>query len=93
MPWSRLIRSFTIPIFVLLLGPQTVQGSGLPSGADLYNEHCAACHRPLNRTPLHERPVNRIRSAIRVFPSMVHLGSLSDADLQAIAQALANPGH
>jgi len=68
-------------------GAEDVAGNG----ATLYASHCSACHRPLSRTDINDRPAKRIRSAISVFPMMSPLRSLSDAEVAAIAAVLATP--
>ena len=57
-------------------------------GASLYREHCAACHGPLKRTDIPNRPSGRITSAIRVFPSMNHLKQLSREEIHHLVEAL-----
>lgn len=58
-------------------------------GADLYARFCAGCHGSLARTEKPDRPARRIASAIRLFPAMADLDTLSMEQIDAIAAALA----
>ena len=60
-----------------------------PDGVPLYAEHCAKCHRSLEKTNLFVRSLPRIRSAIDHLAVMYDLRKLSDAEVEAIAEALA----
>lgn len=57
-------------------------------GAGLYAEHCARCHRPLEKTTKPGRSASRLRSAMRQFPAMASLDALTDEQLTAVSAAL-----
>lgn len=57
-------------------------------GVALYEEYCAGCHRTLAQTTKAQRSAARLRSAIKVFPSMKRLNFLSDVQLEAVSSAL-----
>jgi len=59
-------------------------------GISLYEKYCASCHRPFAQTTKPQRNVSRLRSAIKLFPSMNYLDILSDAQLEAVSSALAD---
>jgi cytochrome c len=59
------------------------------NGISLYEKYCASCHRPFAQTTKPQRSVSRLRSAIRLFPSMNDLYFLSDVQLEAISSSLA----
>ena len=67
----------------------TPSGTGAPDGAALYASNCAGCHGPLATSTKRGRSVSQIKSAI-ASPStgMGYLGTLTDAQIQAIATAL-----
>lgn len=58
-------------------------------GRSLYQEYCANCHRPINRTTKSHTNASRLRSAIKLFPAMNKLDYLSAEQIDAIASALA----
>lgn len=60
------------------------------NGVSLYQEYCAHCHRPIAQTTKPQRNASRLRSAIKIFPSMSDLDFLSDTQLEAVASVLAN---
>ncbi|ALC18213.1 hypothetical protein DSOUD_3499 [Desulfuromonas soudanensis] len=78
---------------LLLLTPldSAAEEALAPEGAALYASYCADCHKPLGKSTKAGRSLVRVRSAIRHFAIMNHLKVLSDAELQAIVQALAIP--
>jgi mono/diheme cytochrome c family protein len=64
--------------------PQTVI-----NGISLYEEHCARCHRPFDKTTKPQRRISRLRSSIKHIPAMSKFVFLSDVQLGDIASALA----
>ena len=89
MVFCRIVFCF---VFVLQAGGDLASAAETPAnGALLYEQHCAACHRPLARSLLLDRPARRIRSAITTLSVMNHLKTLSDDQLQEIANALSGP--
>ena len=65
------------------------QSQPATNGISLYEKYCASCHRPFAQTTKPRRSVSRLRSAIRLFPSMNDLNFLSDVQLEAVSSALA----
>lgn len=82
-------------IFLVLFPPLGEKGHAgeelPPDGPALYEKYCASCHLTLAKTLKPNRSVRRIRSAIRHFYIMSQLSHLSNAEIEAIAQALATP--
>ena len=76
----------------LLLGTASAaladSAQSVQEGQRLYAEHCASCHRPLEKTTKAQRSATRLRSANRQFPAMFKLDALTDSQLAAIAAAL-----
>jgi mono/diheme cytochrome c family protein len=60
-----------------------------PDGASLYAGACASCHGPLATSTVSNRTAAQIRTAINGISRMNSLSTLTDAQLQAIATALA----
>lgn len=60
------------------------------NGVSLYEKYCAHCHRTIAQTTKPQRNASRLRSAIKIFPSMNDLNFLSDVQLEAVASVLAN---
>lgn len=72
-----------------LWAPQVqATGQGPKTGESLYQNYCADCHSPLERTRIPARRPDRIASAIRYVPAMYHLQSLSREQVEAIASTL-----
>lgn len=100
LPLTRLFQSGRICSSLLLLAllfspPPAIASTDediRSEGAILYSLHCAPCHDPLEKELLSNRSASRIRSAIRYIPAMIRLRHLKDADLEAIAAVLAEPG-
>lgn len=78
-------------LLALLPAPSGANNHGAAplAGRPLYAEHCATCHGSLEKSLLSNRSASRIRSAIRLLPAMSGLEGLTDAELEAIAAALA----
>lgn len=86
---SLSFRAAIVGLSLSLLPALAGAGDLGANGATLYASHCASCHQSLSRTTLNDRPAKRIRSAISTFPSMAPLHTLSEAEVTAIAEALA----
>jgi cytochrome c6 len=42
---NKLIQGLLIALLMLLMGPAHCNGAGSTQGAELFQQHCAACHR------------------------------------------------
>jgi hypothetical protein len=62
--------------------------SAFTDGAALYADNCASCHGPLATSEKLGRDASQIQDAINTVPAMSSLSSLSQTDIQAIADAL-----
>ncbi|HEY4743888.1 MAG TPA: fibronectin type III domain-containing protein, partial [Desulfuromonadaceae bacterium] len=60
-------------------------------GAALYAQYCASCHGALASSTKQGRTAAQIQSAINTLPYMSSLSTLTPAQVQAIATALAPP--
>ena len=80
-----------------VLPPAPTTGSGstgttqpaAPDGATLYADNCAACHGALASSAKAGATADQIQNAISTVGAMSSLSSLTSADIQAIADALA----
>jgi len=68
--------------------PGYTPGTTVPNGAALYGALCEGCHGPLATSAKLNRTAQNISDGIIAEPSMGGLGSLTTAQLQAIAAAL-----
>ena len=72
--------------YLVGLNPQPV----IPDGYTLYNANCAGCHGPADSTDKAGASATRISNAIASVPAMSTFSTLSNADIQALAEFLAN---
>lgn len=80
---------FTIPAQTRATAVESADPKMVAAGINLYEEHCADCHRPFQKTNKPQRRLSRLRSSIEQMASMNSLKFLDDEQLEAIAAALA----
>ena len=61
-----------------------------PDGAALYSTYCSGCHGALANSQRKGRTAEQIKGALQSVPPMRSI-DLTDAQIQAIADALADP--
>ena len=87
----KLLRRLLLAFAILFALPHFVSAQ-TPNGATLYASNCQGCHGPLATSNVSNRTLAGIKAAIAGnVGGMGFLASLTDADLQAIANALSPP--